>query len=139
MNLSIKDEDLEAAEDRQSPDMRRRFILVTEENPNLSIDYLISLSGKLNDEESAIRITYVPDKLLLSPDAFEHYLHSFEDDLLAAPERLALAILDDFNNELVPRWVQVQVQFHSSNHQILIEDRQPIWDNAGLLARLQKF
>jgi len=117
----------------------RRFTLMTEENPNLSVDYLVSLGSKLTDESCCIQISYVPDKLLLRPEAFEHYLHSFDDQDVSSLEYLALTVLTDINNEVVPRWVQVRAKSESSNHRILVEDRQPIWENEELLSRIQKF
>ncbi|WP_420549371.1 hypothetical protein [Curvivirga sp.] len=117
----------------------RRFSLVTVENPNLSIDYLVSLGSKLTDESCCIQISYVPDKLVLKPEAFEQYLHSFDDQDVLSLEALALNVLIDLNNEVVPRWVQVRAKSESSNHRVLVEDRQPIWENEELLSRIQKF
>ena len=57
-------------------------------------------------------------------------------------EAVAVAVLDDVNNEVVPRWVQVAVSYENADagererHAVLIEDRQPGWDNPSLLARL---
>ncbi len=57
-------------------------------------------------------------------------------------EELALAIIEDINNEVVPRWVQVQIetrtdtpQPNASAYRVLIEDRQPNWDNPQITAR----
>ena len=45
-------------------------------------------------------------------------------------------VLDDLNSELVPRWIQVLVLTHEEG-EVLVEDRQPDWDNASLLAGLK--
>lgn len=117
----------------------RRFTLVTQENPNSSIDYLIALGAKASDELSRVSVNYVPDKLLLQHEAFEHYLHSFKHDEIHSLESLALTILDDLNNEVIPRWVQVCIISTETNHRVLVEDRQPIWSNENLVSRVRKF
>lgn len=121
----------------------RRSRLETIPNPNAAIDYLCGLSAHAQDDSAIIHIRYVPDKLLLPTQSFGHYLH----DLHLAPEtsleELALVILDDINNEVVPRWVQIRVDADDKSldrgHRTLIEDRQPRWDNKALLARVELF
>jgi len=40
----------------------------------------------------------------------------------------------------VPRWVQiVAARTGGTDHQVIIEDRQPKWDNPALLARLERY
>ncbi|MCH8835488.1 MAG: hypothetical protein IH925_06035, partial [Proteobacteria bacterium] len=54
-------------------------------------------------------------------------------------------ILDDINNEVVARWVQVALSVPNGalpgvgNHGVMLEDRQPKWDNAALLSRLRRY
>ena len=54
-------------------------------------------------------------------------------------------ILDDVNNEVVPRWVQVTVTAPGDRaagvdgHGVMLEDRQPRWDNPALLSRLERY
>jgi 7-cyano-7-deazaguanine reductase len=54
---------------------------------------------------------------------------------------LALAMRDDFGNEVIPRWIEIVVSPSEANHEttrhsVLVEERQPRWDNPNLLARL---
>jgi NADPH-dependent 7-cyano-7-deazaguanine reductase QueF len=45
-------------------------------------------------------------------------------------ESLALAILDDINNEAVPRWARVRITTRTHgglHHQVTVEDHQPRW------------
>jgi hypothetical protein len=56
-------------------------------------------------------------------------------------EALAIAVLDDINTEIAPRWVRVTAarQFGASNidgHKVVIEDAEPTWSNRELLERL---
>ena len=57
-------------------------------------------------------------------------------------EEAAAAILEDMGNEVVARWIQVNASTGSEDptsvpgHQVVLEDKQPQWENPGLLARL---
>ena len=54
----------------------------------------------------------------------------------------AAAILSDVNNELVTRWLQLSIsapnQVHRGidRHEVLLEERQPSWNNVEILSRL---
>ena len=76
--------------------------------------------------------------MLLKPEALKAYLDAVGALEWTHLESLGLSILSDLNNELVPRWVQVAVSSTSAgmNHRVTLEDRQPRWDNPGLLARI---
>jgi len=133
----ISDDGLPAA----SPPSRRD-ILQTRPNPQTSLDYLIAINAPATPER-AIRIRYVPDKLLLLPNAFDTYLAALTASGDTPAEEMALAIIEDINNEVVPRWIQVQIENNangaeptSSTYQVVIEDRQPNWDNPQIIARL---
>ena len=58
---------------------------------------------------------------------------------------LSSNILNDVNNELVTRWLQLsisapnQVHHGIDRHEVMLEDRQPNWDNVGLLSRLKQY
>lgn len=119
----------------------RREILKTRPNPQSGLDYLVAIDAAASSGRD-IRLRYVPDKLLLRPDAFDAYLTALTsmDELPA--EELALAIIEDINNEVVPRWVQVQIKDGANDpapgagaYRVLIEDRQPNWDNPQIVAR----
>ncbi len=119
----------------------RREILETRPNPQTGLDYLVAIDAEASSGRD-IRLRYVPDKLLLRPDAFDTYLSALtsKDELPA--EELALAIIEDINNEVVPRWVQVAIEDggngpdpKAAGYRVLIEDRQPNWDNPQIVAR----
>lgn len=113
----------------------RRALLTTVANPGPHHDYLVHLTGAV-DGHTTVSIRYVPDRAILTPPTFELYR-----DALAGqdwtPEALAVAVLDDLNNELLPRWLQVAVtRDQPFDHRVTIEDRQPAWDNPAVMARL---
>jgi 7-cyano-7-deazaguanine reductase len=115
----------------------RRSHLRTADNPETRLDYVVFLEGSVGGVR--VRVRYVPDRRILIRPSLEEYFEAFggrNDDRL---EFTATTILHDLNNELVARWVQVSVSISDgggSRHQVTIEDRQPKWDNPGLLARL---
>ena len=78
----------------------------------------------------------------MQSEAFARYLAAFEQGSEKTLEQLAIAVLEDINNEVVPRWVQIVATRDSggeTEQHVLIEDRQPKWDNAALLARLERY
>ncbi|MBL4719856.1 MAG: hypothetical protein JKY20_01820 [Alphaproteobacteria bacterium] len=87
----------------------------------------------------SVTFKYIPDKLVLTAPSFQHYLAARRANPAASLEGLALDILADINNEVVPRWCQIIVRDTASDtgeHYIVVEDRQPNWDNARLLSRI---
>ena len=129
----------------QSADpIARRRPLTSRGNPNLALDYVVLLDSGVVVFDCRLRLRYVPDKLVLEPDSFDQYLSALTGHQITEPEDIALIVLDDINNQVVPRWVQVTLQRGTSTAPnaaarqlcILVEDRQPNWDNRDLLSRL---
>ncbi len=125
----------------------RRRILLTRSNPSGRLDYVITLDGHVAGTglQASVRIRYVPDKLVLEPASLGAYLDALGAMAWESLEQAAAAVLDDFNNELVARWVQVAVSTPGApapgidNHGVMLEDRQPRWDNPALLSRLRPY
>jgi hypothetical protein len=121
---------------------QRRAVLAPASNPDRNIDFVSSLSGRLAALGGSIDVAlrYVPDALTVSPAAFAAYLRALEGGDWPSHENLATTILQDVSNELVPRWVQIVTRRDGADgvpeHKILVEDRQPQWNNAALLAHL---
>ena len=122
----------------------RQASIETQPNPNPGLDYLCHLEGNLGEASTTrVSLRYVPGKLVLDTEALGLYLCSVEPQERQSLEALAALLLDDLNNELVPRWIQVilYADDHSLDrgHRVLLEDRQPKWDNPTLLARISGF
>jgi 7-cyano-7-deazaguanine reductase len=121
----------------------RRQLLSVNPNPDARLDYLVSLSGHMN--ETLVRVRYVPDRLILDPITFGRYLGALGGENWDSLERVAVTIRDDINDELVARWIQVALSapddIHPGmdDHGVMLEDRQPKWDNPALLSRLQSY
>lgn len=111
-------------------------------NPNRRLDYVISLEGIVKNATSRkVRLRYVPDRNILTPESFARYLDGLGAMTWESHEQVAAHILNDINNEVVARWVQIVLQVSNdpaTPHLVMMEDRQPKWDNPDLLSRLAK-
>lgn len=126
----------------------RRRLVETTANPDSRMDYAVTLAGCLTFAGIAdcvsVELCYVPDKLVLAPRSFAAYLDGISDMDWKNLEQLATAVMSDITNEVVGRWVQVKLALREngldrlSRHCVLLEDRQPGWENASLLASLKK-
>ena len=108
-------------------------------NPNPKIDYISLLQATVPNSELLITLSYVPDKLVLLTKAFQEYLKYLELDEILALEPIALRLLDDINNEVVPRWAEIKISTcfgAETSSSVIVVDQQPRWANPGLLARL---
>ncbi|MEI6985001.1 MAG: hypothetical protein WCK65_02645 [Rhodospirillaceae bacterium] len=107
-----------------------RASLTTLANPVLRHDYRVRWVGMLQDT-TRLTVDMVPDRLILGPDAFAAYLSALAGGNWPTLEALVLTVLDDINNEMVPRWVRVAATRDGGIvlHQVTAEDRQPGWDN----------
>lgn len=121
----------------------RRERLRTVPNPDPAHDYVSALQAMVETETlGAVRVSirYVPDRAVLPPDGLTDYLPAIAGLEAATLEHLALTAIEDLNDALIPRWVEVDARMHSDDgtggHAVCVEDRQPGWDNPRLLARL---
>lgn len=113
-------------------------------NARPDLDYVASLSEPSAISGFAIVLRYVPDKLLIEPASLTEYLAEYRAsasaDAATHPETVALALLDDINNDIVPRWVQITVRSVADGpapaESVVLEDRQPNWANTDILATL---
>lgn len=119
-------------------DPRRRALLTYWAPPREKPDSLLMIAGRVPRSQVRVVLRYVPGKRMIEHRSWDAYLAALADLLSRGIEAIAYAILEDLNNELVPRWLEIVVEL-DSGHKILLEDRQPNWDNPALLARLAPF
>ncbi len=113
----------------------RHALLASAANPGSRLDYLVTLTVEIG--AAKVRLRYVPDRLILAPGALVAYAVHLGGTHMS-PERLAIGVLDDVSNEIVPRWVEVTVEASGTErHGVTVADRQPNWSNPALLARLE--
>jgi len=120
----------------------RQEQIATHPLPAGRVEFLCSLEGHLPALDATAALTYIPYKNVLSAEDFTAYLKDLPapEDRATAMEALAAIILDDLNNELVPRWLQLVLTRYNTDgtvQRVLVEDKQPRWDNKTLLRRAQ--
>lgn len=124
----------------------RRALLTTSPNPDETLDYITGLQGALqifnHGKPAHLAIRYVPDRLIVNPEAFGQYLAALSGQEWQTLEQLVTTVLSDLSNQLVARWFRVAVTTPEGaypglgTHEVLVEDRQPGWDNPSLLSRV---
>lgn len=126
----------------------RRSLLSATANPQTDLDYVVTLGATLTvrlserpAERVLVTVRYVPDRSLAERQSFTAYLQALESALHVSLEGLALAMLNDLNNEIVPRLVQVRAAVMNETESLVeesvwLEDKQPRWSNDLLIARL---
>ena len=121
--------------------IKSRDHLSTSQNPYRHKEYSISLSQKISrhGQEYQIHLCYVPDKLLLCPESWAGYLDFAFVNTPDSPETLAHDILEDIMDQIIPRWVKINLHQNENKFgqtvQIKVEDFQPGWKNDRLLQR----
>ncbi len=131
-------------DERERALLERRNRLVGERNPGRRHDYVVTLTGALapGGLNAPLRVVlrYVPDRTVLAPAAFAAWLDAFGDGAWSGVEALAVAMVEDLNSELIPRWMRVSLIAEGGErdpgYRVDVEDRQPNWDNPSLLARI---
>ncbi|MDG2032571.1 MAG: hypothetical protein P8J29_01415 [Rhodospirillales bacterium] len=125
----------------------RRALLTCNSNPNEMSDYLVSLGGRLTMEYHGtfdIRVTYIPDSFILNVTSLHSYLTALGNSPEMTPERSGKTLLEDANNELVPRWIRVTLIGRpevetTGSYRCLFQDCQPNWSNPALTAVVVEF
>lgn len=127
----------------------RRKLVHTKPNPHPQRDIVTEFHTQLTlprGKRIGIHVRYVPDKNLLVTDDYGQYLSMFEtiEMVDVFSEELAGILVDDLNSEVVPRWVQVRLDvtyaggINAMQKSVILEDRQPGWDNNNILLRIAK-
>ncbi len=127
--------------------IKRRATLSVTQNPDRKLDYIVTLDAHPPDcggKTCHMTLRYVPDRYVLDAAAFGDYLNAAAGVVWNTPEDLAVTVLGDVNDRIIPRWVHVSFSITQGRdccvdtHTIVIEDRQPGWDNENLLQRLAR-
>jgi len=111
-----------------------REIIKTDKNPN-KIDYKIELESiiEIKNRKISVSILYIPHDFILIVKDFEKYLEQFSDSGALKIEEIAGQILDDLNNELIPRKIELTLEekLGKSCHKVMMEDTQPGWKDTS--------
>ncbi len=119
-----------------------RDILSSSPNPHRHKSYVVAITQEitLNQQAYLFGLRYIPDKILLDHQGLANYLEQMLANAPPEAESLAHDILEDVSNEIIPKWIEVNLVQEENkfgqNIRITIEDRQPHWENDKLLNRL---
>ncbi len=116
---------------------QRRETLQISPAPHPRHDVVVTHRTHLGN--TALRLRYVPDRDILSPDSLNVYLKMIEAGPQVSLEEKAQTILEDINDQVIPSWLEVTMRLTDgeAEHDVRIEDRQPHWQDRGLLDRLE--
>ena len=122
--------------------LQRRGHLAVSPNPDPAKEYVATIKGRMGAGKIQVELRYVPDRDILDPVSFAAYLDVLGGMTRDSLEKAAVTIIDDINNEVVPRWARVVLSKINDDaagggHSVLLEDRQPKWDNPALISRLK--
>lgn len=128
----------------------RREQLAFSPAPASNRDYITTLRGQLDGAAFDLKtihleVRFVPDRYVVSANHFNAYLAHLNTWPFDTLESLCAALRDDFANVLIGKWTQVTVIGESINkhgcqeQQVVMEDRQPKWNNTTLLDRLKPY
>ncbi|HEC90729.1 MAG TPA: hypothetical protein ENI55_03585 [Alphaproteobacteria bacterium] len=121
--------------------LQRRGYLAVSPNPDPAKEYVATIEGKMDTGKIDVALRYVPDRDILDPGSFAAYLDVLGGMAWDSLEKAAVTIIDDINNEVVPRWARVVLSTKEGGtgyrHSVLLEDRQPKWANPALINRLK--
>ncbi len=123
----------------------RRAMLASSPNPDRSLDYISVLSGQLSPQPDMaphdVRLRYVPGSFILHPDAWQRYLAAIGSMTWDSMELMAVTMVGDTNDHLVPRWIEISLSSvrAGADMQVIVDEREPGWNNENILARLDSF
>lgn len=121
---------------------QRRSLLSSAPNPDPRLDYVVTLretiTASVSDAPLSVRLRYVPDRLILVPESLKSYLLQTGVMDWSSLEEFAVTVLNDVNDDLIARWIEVSLHFEGdgTRHEVVLEERQPQWQEQDILSRL---
>ena len=121
--------------------LRREHLRVAR-NPRPGLEFIVTLEGRMTvaafGAPVEVGLRYIPERDIVAPGALGDYLEALSAHPWPSLEDLGQILLGDINSELVPRWAQVKLsgRVDGQLHSVVLEDRQPKWDNPKLMSRL---
>ena len=114
---------------------QRRSMIEIHRNPKAGLDYSITLDRALPLSDIAgdviLTIRYIPDHFVATPESLDAYSAHLAAQDWSSLENLAATLIDDLNNELIPRWIEVCLKTTlaggETGYEIRMEDRRPDW------------
>lgn len=109
--------------------LARRNCLTTQANPREDLDYKITVTRRMDTSVGALdlELSTIPDRWVLAPDALDRWIDHVAQVQWIGLGDLAGALLDDINNEMVPRWARVALTTKDGEQSLVVSDQQPQW------------
>ncbi|PHZ85252.1 hypothetical protein [Paremcibacter congregatus] len=123
---------------------QNKDLIALHNNTHRSRSLSVALLQDLTTAQTAYRvgIRYIPDKLLLDPENLPAYLEKILSQTDVTVDLLAPEIIEDLMDQVIPKWIEVTLEQapDQQNQKIIVtvEDRQPNWQDDGLLLRLPR-
>ncbi|MBL4601932.1 MAG: hypothetical protein JKY84_04240 [Emcibacteraceae bacterium] len=92
----------------------------TSPNPDTRKNWTISVEIT---QPVYVKMQLVPDRLIAEHSSMKNQITAILNQNWLNPEEMVLHIIETFNNELVPKWIEVLYQHEGIS--IQIDDRQP--------------
>lgn len=115
----------------------RRNLIELTPVPQPRHDALVVLNMEIDG--IAIRLRYVPDRDLIGQASFAKYLHAAFAQPAASLLAQAQTVLEDVSDQVIPCWLEVRLERSNGDgllEQAIIEDKQPRWNDPGVLTRI---
>lgn len=126
---------------------KRRSLLLPRGNPAGHTDYVVQIDSQVTASSlsAAISVTirYIPDREVLDAPGLYDYWGMLGAADWPSFEDLAVTVLGDLSNVLVPRWIEIVLSTEAADveggqgHRVVLQERQPKWHNEALLTRLR--
>lgn len=123
---------------QHSDSFTRRGLIQLLSMPQPRHDAVVVMSAPV--AHGTVRLRYVPDRYLIDPETFATYLESLPLTLQDHVLVWAQMILEDVNDQVIPCWLEVKLDRAVDMkpvEQAIIEDKQPRWQDPGILGRLE--
>ena len=95
-------------------------ILKTHPNPDNRKSWMITAEVKT---PKFIVLRFVPDKLISDHNDLKKLIQQYANNDELTPEKIVLNLIEDVNNELVPKWLEVSYEHNGIC--VKAEDQQP--------------
>jgi hypothetical protein len=119
-----------------APKNALRDLLMLLPNPRTDLDYLDYMQVPLGAYDS--HIFYVPDRHILTQDSLGRYCAALGADASLQGNTFAGMLLHDIFDTAFPKWVGIQLHQHTPiPHSIVMQDKQPNWDNPALISSIK--
>jgi hypothetical protein len=143
--VRAKTSDVSQTQERNQQTWPRRETIPLAKNPRTKLDYVITGNLELKNIQIGasgprtlrLDMRYVPDQdVITGISDLAGYCQHLGQVAWPTLADLGTAIMADFNDVLMPRWLEIRLDL-APEGSIYLQERQPKWANPTLLSRIQ--